>query len=112
MLKPLINLLGCRNDELCVNKGPDSPSGVFASRPNPLGKNSELGLPVLPDTALVPELPKLGRGEGLSLTAPLPNPIATLELTCLGWGYVGDEIPRPANPLAAPDEAVGGGPRD
>ena len=61
---------------------------------------------------LLPGVPKLGRGERLSLT-PLPaSPSATLELTCLGWGYDGGEIPRPPKPRAAPAEAVGGGPRD
>ena len=39
-------------------------------------------------------------------------PSATLELTCLGCEYEGDEIPKAAKPRAAPAEAVGGGPRD
>lgn len=73
--------------------------------------NSLLGLgPVVAETALPLPTP-LGLGLKLSL---FPIPIATDELTCLGWlGGLGDASPGPKprdpKPLELPDV---GGPRD
>ena len=105
MFEPLVDLLGC-----CQHKARphNPPSGVRVSprsafRP---GRNSELGRgPPNPlDTARLLPGPRLGLGEAESRP-----PRATLEDACRGWEpNDGEVIPSPVNPLAAPDDAVGG----